>query len=284
MLKLKEWLTVPEAARHLTILFGEEVGEADVLRFALDGRLTLSAHFPNHAYARCGPVVPRDRASYTLADPMPWEQLPPGAPEGVKVALYNGLELGPYEVLEYGDRSVPITGVWDLTMRGAESIDVEHRYQRLTRGPAVELFNIDGVILSRPDGMFCQLQDHFGDNEFCKPESLHKPWDHPRNFYPAAKLPADSVLVVRTTALEALLRQVSEPPQRPASVLGARERTTLLVMLAALAELAKVDWRRPSKAAQAIERQTELLGARVAARTAEGHLNKVAEALEHRST
>ena len=28
LFKLKEWLTVPEAARHLSILFSEEVSEA----------------------------------------------------------------------------------------------------------------------------------------------------------------------------------------------------------------------------------------------------------------
>jgi hypothetical protein len=36
--KLKDWLTVPDAARHLSILFGDDVSEADVLRLALDGQ------------------------------------------------------------------------------------------------------------------------------------------------------------------------------------------------------------------------------------------------------
>lgn len=31
---LKEWLTVADAARHLSIVFGEDVTEADVLRLA----------------------------------------------------------------------------------------------------------------------------------------------------------------------------------------------------------------------------------------------------------
>ena len=47
LLKLREWLTVPEAAGHLSILFGEDVTEADVLRLALDGHLTLSVNFVN---------------------------------------------------------------------------------------------------------------------------------------------------------------------------------------------------------------------------------------------
>ena len=58
LFKLKEWLTVPDAARHLSIVFGEEVSEADVLRLALDGHLKLSVYFVNYAKASCGKVVP----------------------------------------------------------------------------------------------------------------------------------------------------------------------------------------------------------------------------------
>jgi hypothetical protein len=32
LLKLRDWLTVPDAARHLSILLGDEVTEAHVLR------------------------------------------------------------------------------------------------------------------------------------------------------------------------------------------------------------------------------------------------------------
>ena len=57
LLNLKHRLTVPDAARHLTMFFGEDVSEADVLRLALDGHLTLSVNFVNHAMGRCGPVI-----------------------------------------------------------------------------------------------------------------------------------------------------------------------------------------------------------------------------------
>ena len=45
--KLREWLTVPDAAAHLSIVFGEEVTEADVMRLGLDGHLTLSISLVN---------------------------------------------------------------------------------------------------------------------------------------------------------------------------------------------------------------------------------------------
>ncbi len=57
LFKLKEWLTVADAAGHLTIAFGEPVTNADVLRLALDGRLRISVHFVNRAYLPRGTVV-----------------------------------------------------------------------------------------------------------------------------------------------------------------------------------------------------------------------------------
>lgn len=49
LFKLKDWLTVEDAARHLSGVFSEPVSEADILRLALDRRLTLSVNFVNGA-------------------------------------------------------------------------------------------------------------------------------------------------------------------------------------------------------------------------------------------
>ena len=63
---------------------------------------------------------------------------------------------------------------------------------------------------------------------------------------------------------------------------GARERTTLLSIIAGLVKIAKIDLSRPSKAAAEIEAKTGTLGVRVAARTAEDHLKKVRKLLDER--
>ena len=47
LMKIRSWLTIPEAARYLAILLGEEVTEAEVLRLGLDGQLKLSVRFVN---------------------------------------------------------------------------------------------------------------------------------------------------------------------------------------------------------------------------------------------
>jgi len=51
ILSFKEWVSLPDAARHLSSVFNEEVTEADVLRLALDRKICLSAYFVNHAKA-----------------------------------------------------------------------------------------------------------------------------------------------------------------------------------------------------------------------------------------
>jgi hypothetical protein len=87
---------------------------------------------------------------------------------------------------------------------------------------------------------------------------------------------------VRTSALkelEAVVLQREQPPEKP---IERHERTSLLVIIVALAKMAKIDVKKPSAAAIAIETQTELMGTRVAARTIENHLNRIPEALESR--
>jgi len=70
--------------------------------------------------------------------------------------------------------------------------------------------------------------------------------------------------------------------QQGESSLSQRERTSLLVIIAALARELKIDLGKPSKAADAIENLTVSIGARVASRTIEDYLKKVPDALERR--
>jgi hypothetical protein len=273
LLNLKHWLTVPDAARHLSILLGEDVSEADVLRLALDGNLTLSVYFVNHTKGRCGPVVPRQEAKQKrIQSPLNNEW----------IDLVEGVEIGD-QVIEHDGKIVTLQGVWDLKMQGAERIDVENLYQSFTAGPSVDLHSLAGPIVFHQSGLHCQLQSHFSDNEFANLANLKQPRNHPDNYYPAGSLPADSVLVVRTSALRDLEARLSEPHQRAEKPLKRRERTTLLVMIAALAELADIDVTKPTKAAVAIESQIALKGARVAVRTIENHLKRIPDALEDRN-
>ncbi|WP_166299882.1 hypothetical protein [Bradyrhizobium sp. 2S1] len=274
LLNLKQWLTVSDAARHLGILFGEDVKEPDVLRLALDGHLTLSVDFVNHTVGRCGARVPISQAARRVIRTLDGKN---------EIHTFAGLAMDDEWVIEWTPEIVPIDGVWDLTMLGPERIDVEHEYQRLTGGPGVTLQSLEAPLVCREDGTYCQLQSHFSDNEFFDPKSLKEPYEHPANYYPAGGLPGDSVLVVRTSALRDLVSRVSKPIEGTEKPIERRERNTLLVVIAALANMAKVDVSKPSAAGAAIESKTAQMGARVAARTIENHLKRIPEALDSRS-
>jgi hypothetical protein len=273
LFKLKQWLTVAEAARHLSTIFSEDVSEADVLRFALDGHLTLSVYFVNHARGRCGrgPAVPIPDAKWRFIQ----------MSDGGWVHSLDGVAIEQNGVIEYAEQITILDGIWDLTMLGSERLDVEHQYQILTRGPAVDLHVLGSPIVSRDDGTYCQVQELHSNKEFVIPESLN--YNHIYNYRPAARLPTDGVLVVRTSALHDLERRLSEPDHKLEKPLEQRERTSLLAIIAALAQLAKIDLTKPSTAAGKIEGQTALMGARVGRRTIEKNLNLIPEVLERLS-
>ena len=52
LFKLKQWLTLENATKHLSSIFNEIVNDYDILRFALDGHLILSTNIINGADAK----------------------------------------------------------------------------------------------------------------------------------------------------------------------------------------------------------------------------------------
>jgi hypothetical protein len=272
LLKLKKWLTVPDAARHLSILFGEEVSEADVLRLALDGHLTLSVEFVNRATAQCGKIIP-------LAD-AEIDEVPNLTGELIK----GGISLGGDRVFSYSGEIKQLAGVWNLAMVGSGRIDVEDKYQFLTGGPSVDLFSLDGPFVYDTNGTWAEIVEYYSQEKLSFSQNkLYNPRNNPDNYHPAAHLPSDAVLVVRTSALQQLEALISEPEPAIERPVARRERSTLLVIIAALAKLARIDVSKASSAATSIESQTVLMGTRVAARTIEEHLKRIPEALENKA-
>ena len=170
LFSLKEWLTVADTARHLSIVFSEEVSEGDVLRLALDGRLRLSAYFVNHANARCGKVVGEEEVEW-YENPLEFSEseILPGIFDEMKgkpILILKSLSLDGERFLNLSDKVRTIRGVWDLPMIGGERHDVEHEYQNLTGGPAVSLLSLDGAFVEGEDGSICQLQESYDENEY----------------------------------------------------------------------------------------------------------------------
>lgn len=285
LLKLKEWLSVTDAAKYLSVVFGEDVTEGDVLRFALEGRLRLSVYFVNHANARCGKVVRYKEAELEAAvaignfpEDLEWATFPAelidtvpglrGVAKGKPMTYLMSLRIDEERYVTLGDEVRILEGVWDLPMVGGEQLDVEHKYQMLTGGPAVTLSNLDGALVEGNDGEICQLQMSHDDNEYFvgskaklerlkqsiankeigkeEAEKLLKQHEQDRkkfledrkskpateNYHPAGGLPADSVLVVRTSAVREFEVRVTESTTKAEST---RKTENLLMALTAIA-------------------------------------------------
>jgi hypothetical protein len=123
LFKLKEWLTLPEAAKHLSGLCGEEISEADVLRLALDRHLKLSINFVNHAYVKPGRVWHYDEEELRNSleqDINPTEFILTKLLFSDKKILL-ALRIDEGKFLKIGEQVVQIEGVWDLPMIGGGS-------------------------------------------------------------------------------------------------------------------------------------------------------------------
>jgi hypothetical protein len=193
LFKLREWLTVADAARYLAIAFDEEVIEADVLRLALDGHLKLSVNFVNHAWAKCGQVVPWEGTEWLLVPPLRLAKTPAENHPQVKASartltcptklqalldkipvderaallpIMKSIVIDDECYLNLSDEVTTIEGVWDLLMIGNERLDIEHEYQNQTGGPAVTLQGLDGAFVENLDGQIYQLQESLNDNEY----------------------------------------------------------------------------------------------------------------------
>lgn len=262
--QLKKWLTIEDTARHLSIVFGEPVSEADVLQLGLDGYLKLSVYFVNGAVAKRGKVVsyeqakmyilPRDTSNVPIEELMPCylntvtitdvlpEEVKKGLQDQTLIFATKGFAIRHNEVLELEEEISHISkleDVYDLPMIGAERLDIEHKYQMLTGGVEVTGVFLDGAYVVSQDGQFCQLLERFDDNPYSnsddkKKDRAKRPLYDPRNYYPGS-LPDDSALVVRTSELTEFESRISESEGVIEKPLTASERDSLLKLVIGMA-------------------------------------------------
>lgn len=262
LFKYKEWLLLEEAAGYLTIMFGESVTKADVLRLGLDGHLKLSVFLVNHAQARRGVRLPIEEAEKIV--------VPGLGNDGQEVEIMCGLRLYDLEtreikeVVQFSEEEVTtIGGVWDLTMLGGERLDIEHAYQMEIDGAAVTLINIDGSYIASPNGEIFELLSRFDDGDI-KKRSEGKPasFNDPDNFYPAGGLPDDSIVVIRTSALadfESSLNETKTAPAKSQSINPRTENNYLrLILQLANSNIKNFNPQKPYEAAKLIIENTHL--------------------------
>ncbi len=288
LFKLREWLTVGDTARHLSIAFGEAVGEADVLRLALDRRLTLSVRFVNGTLAVRGALTRGAETPQTHSAAEPVAVATKGIPlfavftgqSALKAVQPDIGSLGEDAAVDWENEVSTIFDVWDLPMIGNERFDIERRYHALCGGPAVTLTCWEGTFVERP-GWLCWLQDR---RDLKSLPGVVAPGQGGSVSGPASSLPSDGVLVVRTTALAEFEAHVSND-STPASVdrpLDTKERATLLTIIAALLKKATIDRKTP-RLGKIIAGLVADIGASVAERTIDGYLKEMEDAVERKS-
>lgn len=153
LFNLKKWLNIPDAARHLSLLFDEDVTQADVLQLFLDGYLTLSVQLINDTLVRRGRVVDADtEEGRVLSSKLANER---------RQAHPLNFKIDDDQFLTLENEKTHITGVWDLAMFGTTRTEIQQRYQELTNGPDLFLGSLDGCFLYDRDdsGYWWQLQD-----------------------------------------------------------------------------------------------------------------------------
>ena len=223
--KLKHWLLVPDAARYLTLSFGEEVTEADVLRLALDQRLKLSVRFVNQTHARSGEIVQIDEASFREVQYRDGDD---------PIRIYGGPIIldsdgQPSHVINLATELCVLEGIFDLPMVGGERLEIERAFQKLISGPDVTDITLDGVFVEGANGKVFQLQVVAEHTEVLKQPAQEKPQLTPAKYLPTDSIPSDAVLVVRTTELLCFEDRCSE---KPAAVV--REQSCLAVVVGLL--------------------------------------------------
>lgn len=271
---LKSWFSLFDASLYLSSSLGEPVNEGDILRLALDNKLRLSAIFVEGVLARLLTPVREGEIEYNEVPTLNGKgtlKLPVNG--SVFYTAWGAALQSQNDQIFWLEEEEP----YDLMMMGGERADVQRRYWSLAGMAMEESTNLDGTFVSG-GGRFFQLM------------ASHTPKES--GHYPMGSLPDGAVFVLRREAIAALLKSL-EPngavgdaaarhtPASEERALQTKERNSLLSIIGLVAELAKLDLREISKAAQVIESAAELKGLKLSRRAIEEHLKKVHAAMEH---
>ncbi|MGY6272412.1 hypothetical protein ACXIUT_22220 [Achromobacter denitrificans] len=221
---LKQWVTLADAAKYLSVSFGEHVTEADVIQLALDGHLRLSIRLlSSHLYAH--------RLYKKSADEIEYEEVEYRLPEGAITgkSVFTRLEPVGGEVLHLpefcGDGEMLQLGTCPIAYArdqpGREIVDLPaNRYSRvfllqcldeLSRPSESAQYDTGRLIIQEESGDLWQIESY----DDCLSEDIE--------------------LAVRTTALRDLEQSlISSPKAKEDDQLSTREKNTLLKIIAGL--------------------------------------------------
>ncbi|EWH03566.1 hypothetical protein [Halomonas sp. BC04] len=239
---LKSWLTLNDAAAHLSAVFSESVAIHDVLHLGLEGRLKLSVLFLAPAHAIEGKIThimdtrvaihpPGKILAWTVGD----MEMKAAAAFGKTLSevvsgdneMNRWLESGALMatpmaprftedafITWYGD-VMPVEGVWDLPLLAGERVSVEELYSSQVGGePELDVWVPDGAWIER-EGRVYALKERFQEEGFgTKTLEQLTSWENrrynPSKWFDLDRLPSDSRIVIRRQNLDAFLSSLDE--------------------------------------------------------------------------
>ena len=194
---MKEWLSLKEAAKHLSATHQEEVSVADILKLAINNHLILSVRFLNNVNIRDVTVDFADNEEDKVDSEYTRQTI------GCKLTK-------PYELSQM---VLKTKGTWDIIPFGNGLDVIENEIQHLTNELNVSLDRHDGIFFTNGKGRVILLQEPRHPITSDNKDDFHKtgffPWEDPQNYITAPSLPNSCELTVRTKALSALTTRLS---------------------------------------------------------------------------
>lgn len=262
LFQIKEWLTIPEAAKHLSGVFdGEEITEADIYDLALENRLQLSIYFKSCVLA--WPCIPMPEK------PNEWEVFSKKHPE-----IYNWFALDVSksadqiaESLIYdpdidSEKVRALTKLQKTALAAMQSKHTAHVDDNLVVIMLDEdVFASDVILLNEiadlfmtSDAVLKELKGLFHSAKFGTPNVPSKYFGDGGIFLssddglcvlveetplgdldkPAVRFPNDAVIVVRTAVLREFEKSVNGAPPSTEKPLADNERNNLLKQIGSL--------------------------------------------------
>jgi hypothetical protein len=129
LFKLKRFLTLDDAANHISNVLGAPVTLADIYKFALDGHLILSVNFVNIVKAKKVTFIKKEDVKYRKKFAPNILSLPKGTYANVPInAKYPISRECWLESID--NKVVSLSEVWDLSMIGTEKLSIKQLYQQ----------------------------------------------------------------------------------------------------------------------------------------------------------
>lgn len=188
--KLRDRLTVPDAAKHLSERLGRKVTQEDIFEWVSDSELTLSVHFLSGTIAKRCITTHVDQAFLDDAKINPFGKSAQLLAARIMAFSDENEEFG--EIVSLAQETETLFDVYDLAMTEVGRLIVENEYQKLKGGPSINYEGISGIYLKKGNEFLYQLQEY---HEFSGCVDV-------LTVFPARTMTKGSIFVVRTIEIE----------------------------------------------------------------------------------